>query len=189
MTQDRIQHIIIQAKEGNQRAFNSLLDFYWRDVYNFQLKLTQDENDAEDICIQTFSKAFDKLDTFDDQYNFKTWLITISKNIHIDLLRKQKKVPTKNSITEDHYVAQSVVDETPTPEDDIIKEQQLNNLLKHITKLKLHYREIINLRYFQQMSYADIAEHLNQPLNSIKVKLLRAKKLLAESIQSEKDAV
>ena len=51
---------------------------------------TQNENDAEDITIQTFSKAFDKINTYDENYKFKTWLITISKNIHIDLVRKQK---------------------------------------------------------------------------------------------------
>ena len=72
-------------------AYSKLLDQFWNDVYGFQLKRTHNENDAEDIAVQTFSKAFDKLDTYDDSYEFKTWLITISKNIHIDLVRKRKK--------------------------------------------------------------------------------------------------
>jgi len=86
-----IKEIIKQAKQNNQKAFNYLLDNFWDDVYGFQLKRIKNENDAEDITIQTFSKAFDKIATFNDNYNFKTWLITISKNIHIDLLRKEKK--------------------------------------------------------------------------------------------------
>lgn len=187
MSEDSIIKSIEAAKKGDQLAFSALLDTYWKDVFNFQNKLTQNENDAEDICIETFSKAFDKIDSYNPEYNFKTWLITISKNIHIDLLRKHKNAPTKNSVED--YVAQTVVDEAPTVEDDLIKEQQLDHLLKHINKLKPHYREIINLRYFKQMRYAAIAEQLDQPLNSIKVKLLRAKKLLTESIKAESESV
>ena len=86
-----ITDAINRAKQNDQIAFNYLLDTFWNDVYSFQLMRTQNENDAEDITIQTFSKAFDKINTYDENYKFKTWLITISKNIHIDLVRKQKK--------------------------------------------------------------------------------------------------
>ena len=80
---------ISKAKSGDQAAFRYLLNIFWADVYNYQLKRTRSDNDAEDIAIQTFSKAFDKIDTYNESYVFKTWLITISKNIHIDLLRKK----------------------------------------------------------------------------------------------------
>ena len=75
---------IAKAKKGNQSAFRYLLNTFWTDVYHYQLKRNKNENDAEDITIQTFSRAFDKIDTFKEKYIFKTWLITISKNIHID---------------------------------------------------------------------------------------------------------
>ena len=78
-----INEAIAKAKQNDQKAFNFLLDTFWDDVYGFQLKRTENENDAEDITIQTFSKAFDKINTYDENYKFKTWLITISKNIHI----------------------------------------------------------------------------------------------------------
>ena len=68
---------IAKAKSGDQAAFRFLLNLFWSDVYNYQLKHTESENDAEDIAIQTFSKAFDKINTFDEKYVFKTWLITI----------------------------------------------------------------------------------------------------------------
>ena len=86
-----IEEAITRAKKNDQKAFNYLLDIFWDNVYGFQLKRTHNENDAEEITIQTFSKAFDRIETFDEKYTFKTWLITISKNIHIDLLRKEKK--------------------------------------------------------------------------------------------------
>lgn len=68
-----------------------MLDNFWNDVYGFLLKRTENENDAEDITIQTFSRAFDKIDSYKEKYKFKTWLITIAKNIHVDFLRKRKR--------------------------------------------------------------------------------------------------
>ena len=168
---------ISKAKNGNQTAFKFLLDTFWLDVYNFQLKRSRSENDAEDIAIQTFSKAFDKIHTFDEKYTFKTWLITISKNIHIDLLRKNKNSKNK---TEEIYL---VVDENPTPEDKIIREQNLAKLLRDIKLLKPKYQEVIQLRYFQELSYKEIATEIKEPISNVKVKLLRAKKLLAAIIK------
>ena len=72
-----IDEAILRAKKNDQKAFNFLLDTFWDNVYGFQLKRTHNENDAEDITIQTFSKAFDKIDTFDVNRTFKTWLIAI----------------------------------------------------------------------------------------------------------------
>ncbi|WP_431109940.1 RNA polymerase sigma factor [Winogradskyella poriferorum] len=176
-----ITDAINKAKQNDQIAFNFLLDTFWNDVYSFQLMRTQNENDAEDITIQTFSKAFDKIDTYDDNYKFKTWLITISKNIHIDLVRKQKKtIQNTSKDSEDNYL--EIIDDSPTPEDKIITEQNLAKLLRDIKKLKPHYQEVINLRYFQELSYKEISEELNEPINNVKVKLLRAKKLLAAII-------
>lgn len=176
-----VKEAIELAKQNNQIAFNFLLDKFWNTVYGFQLKRTENENDAEDISIQTFSRAFDKIETYNDKYTFKTWLITISKNLHIDLIRKHKSsINSKIHDNDDDF--HSIVDESPTPEDKIITEQNLAKLLRDIKKLKPHYQEVINLRYFQELSYKEISIQLNEPINNIKVKLLRAKKLLAEII-------
>ena len=177
---------ISQAKEGNQSAFRYLLDTFWPAVYNYQLKRTQGENDAEDITIQTFSKAFDKINTFDEKFVFLTWLIAISKNVHIDLLRKKKVSIATDTTKEQEEQAYLIPDETPTPEDKIITEQNLAKLLKDIKKIKPKYQEVIQLRYFQELSYKEISTQINEPMNNVKVKLLRAKKLLAEIIKESK---
>ena len=174
---------ISKAKDGNQAAFRFLLDTYWGDVFNYQLKRTKSENDAEDIAIQTFSKAFDKIHTFNDQYVFKTWLIAISKNVHIDLLRKKNASISAETSIEQEEKVYLVVDENPTPEDKIIREQNLAKLLRDIKQLKPKYQEVIQLRYFQELSYKEISKHINEPMNNVKVKLLRAKKLLAAIIK------
>lgn len=176
-----IAEAIKKAKKNDQIAFNFLLDTFWNDVYSFQLKRTKNENDAEDITIQTFSKAFDKISTYNEDYKFKTWLITISKNIHIDLIRAQKK-SIRNTSKDNEETYFNIVDDSPTPEDKIITEQNLAKLLRDIKKLKPHYQEVINLRFFQELSYKEISEELKEPMNNVKVKLLRAKKLLAEII-------
>lgn len=165
-------------------AFNFLLDTFWNEVYGFQLKRTENENDAEDITIQTFAKAFDKIATYKEAFEFKTWLIAISKNIHIDLLRKQKS-SIANTMTKRDDEVYNIIDESPSPEDDLITEQNLTKLLRDIKKLKPHYQEVINLRYFQELSYLEISEQLKEPINNVKVKLLRAKKLLAEIINKK----
>lgn len=181
-TENTIHAIIGKARLGNQIAFSTLLDTFWNDVYGFQLKRTENENDAEDITIQTFSKAFDKIDTYDDSYEFKTWLIAISKNIHVDLVRKRKR----NLETDGNNEAiKKVLDDAPSVEDQLIIEQNLATLLQHIKKLKPHYQKVINLRYFNEMSYAAIAQEIKEPINNVKVKLLRAKKLLAEAIKNK----
>lgn len=180
-----IKDAIKKAKENDQLAFNFLLDHFWNEVYGFQLKRTENENDAEDITIQTFSKAFDKINTFKENYKFSTWLITISKNIHLDLIRKRKSSITNRTMDDHTEQVHEIIDESPTPEDKIIREQNLEKLLKDIKKLKPAYQKVINLRYFQEFSYKEIANELEEPMSNVKVKLLRAKKLLSEIIQKE----
>lgn len=181
----QIQDNIRLAKAGDQNAFRFLLDSFWNDVYGFQLIRTRNENDAEDITIQTFSRAFDKIDSFDDQYEFKTWLITISKNLHIDMVRKQKRSIIHNAIQSENDPVFNVADNTPSAEDILIQEQNLAKLLKCIKSLKPHYQEVIQLRYFQEMTYEEISDTIEEPINNVKVKLLRAKKLLAEIIKKK----
>ncbi|MUP46784.1 sigma-70 family RNA polymerase sigma factor [Gramella sp. BOM4] len=177
---------IQEAKEGNQSAFNYLLDEFWNDVYGFQLKKTRNEYEAEDITIQTFSKAFKKIDTFDENFSFPTWLIAISKNINIDQYRKKSAGLTYKTTLQDQNKVYEIPDESPTIEDKLIKQQHLEQLLADIKQLKPHYQEVIMLRFFQEKSYKDIASALDEPMNNIKVKLLRAKKLLAEIIEARK---
>lgn len=180
-----IQKNIEQAKKGDQVAFTFLLDFYWNEVYGFMLKRTENETDTEDIVIETFAKAFDKIATYNPEYGFNTWLIAIAKNVHIDLLRKKKSSLFVDLNDEDDRQAYFVADDSNSAEDELIIEQNLAQLLQYIKLLKPAYQEVIQMRYFQEMSYQEMADQINEPLNNIKIKLLRAKKLLAEIIQKK----
>jgi RNA polymerase sigma-70 factor (ECF subfamily) len=181
-----IKENIERAKKGDQVAFTFLLDFYWSEVYSFMLKRTENETDAEDITIETFSKAFDKIASYNPEFQFNTWLIAIAKNVHIDLLRKKKSSLFIDITDEEDNQAYNIADSTPSAEDELITEQNLSQLLRYIKELKPHYQEVIQLRYFQEFSYQEIAEQLGEPLNNVKIKLLRAKKLLAEIIENKR---
>ena len=178
-----IKAYIDKAIKGDQVAFTFLLDKYWNEVYAFMLQRTENETDAEDITIETFSKAFDKIATYNPEFQFNTWLIAIAKNVHIDLLRKKKSSLFIDITDEEDDLAYGIADGSPSAEDQIITEQNLNRLLQFIKQLKPAYQEVIQMRYFQEMSYQEIADELNEPLNNVKIKLLRAKKLLAEIIE------
>jgi RNA polymerase sigma-70 factor (ECF subfamily) len=181
-----VNEYIERAKHGDQAAFTFLLDSYWNEVYGFMLKRTENETDAEDITIETFSKAFDKIATYNNEFRFNTWLIAIAKNVHIDLLRKKKSSLFVDLNDQDEHPAYEVADTALSAEDELIRHQNLASLLQCIKQLKPHYQEVIQLRYFQEMSYQEIADELNEPLTNIKVKLLRAKNLLAGIIQTGK---
>ena len=177
---------IEKAKKGDQVAFTFLLDYYWNEVYGFMLKRTENETTAEDITIETFSKAFDKISTYNSEYQFNTWLISIAKNVHIDLIRKNKSSLFIEITDEQDQQAYNIADTTPSAEDVLITEQNLSQLLQFIKELKPHYQEVIQLRYFQEMSYQEIANKIDEPLSNVKIKLLRAKKLLSEIIQNRR---
>lgn len=182
----KISEAITKAKDDNQIAFNFLLETFWNDVFRFMLKRTKNEIDAEDITIEAFFKAFDKIHSFDSKFKFKTWLITIAKNTHLDSLRNQKTSLTNQTTEEDEKRVYWILDNAPSIEDQLITKQKLAQLLKDIKKLKPHHQEIIQLRYFQEQTYLEIAHTLGIPINNVKVKILRAKKLLASIIQQKK---
>ncbi|MEO0059185.1 MAG: hypothetical protein RLZZ312_832 [Bacteroidota bacterium] len=176
---------IALAKSGDQVAFTFLLDHFWNEVYGFMLKRTENETDAEDIAIETFAKAFDKIASYNPEFQFNTWLIAIAKNVHIDMLRKKKSSIFVKISDNQNQQAYQVIDNTPSIVDEIIHEQNLAQLLQYIKKLKPNYQEVIQLRYFQEMTYQEISNKIGEPLNNVKIKLLRAKKLLLEIIKEK----
>ncbi|AMO19088.1 RNA polymerase sigma factor [Flavobacterium columnare] len=178
-----IKKHIEKAIKGDQVAFTYLLDKYWNEVYAFMLQRTENETDAEDITIETFSKAFDKINSYNSEFQFNTWLIAIAKNVHIDLLRKKKSSLFIDITDEEDHIAYAIADNSPSAEDQLITEQNLNRLLQFIKQLKPAYQEVIQMRYFQEMTYQEIADDLKEPLNNVKIKILRAKKLLADIIK------
>ena len=152
--QEKILKNIQKAKLGDQVAFTFLLDFYWNEVYGYMLKRTENETNTEDIVIETFAKAFDKISTYNPEFGFNTWLIAIAKNAHIDLLRKKKSTLFLEITNEEDGLANQVLDSTPTIEDKLITEQNLSQLLLQIKQLKpVIYNLIDKSICFESLNY------------------------------------
>lgn len=175
-------HILIsKALEGNQLAFSKIHDLYNKEVYLYILNKSMNESIAQDVTAVAFEKAFEKLHTYKTEYNFKTWLITIAKNYYIDLLKK-KELETYIDFDTPNNQWINLAETDDFIEDELIYEQKLAELKKHIKELKPQYQKVIELRYFHEKSYQEISELINEPLNNVKIKLLRAKKSLTQLI-------
>ena len=174
-----------KAKDQDQKAFNELFNFHWSYLYNFQLKKTGNPELAEEISIITFARAFDRIQTFNDQFEFKTWLLTISKNIYNDLLRRENKEISLKTLSSASDLQEFSTENHPSPEEILITNENLESLLLKIKSLNPDYRKILQLRFFEGFSYKEMSKIMDQPINTIKVKLLRAKSLLNQKIEED----
>lgn len=161
-------------------SFDNLLNSNWDYVYNYLLKKTSNEYISEEITIKSFSKAFEKIKMYDPKYNFKTWLISIAKNNYSDYLKKKKLLFKEVNSQK----IESIVSEI-NPEQDMINRENYDNLNSKIDELKPMYRDMIKYRYLEDLSILEISKKLNQPVNTVKIKIFRAKKLLSDKLKSE----
>jgi len=182
-----VKLVIEKAQEQDQKAFNELFNYHWVYLYNFQLKKTGNKDLAEEISIITFARAFDRISTFNDQFEFKTWLLTISKNIYNDLLRKEINKISLETLSYPTNLKEFSFQDHPSPEEILITNENLESLLNKIKSLKNDYRKILQFRFFDGLSYKEISKKMDQPINTIKVKLLRAKNLLNQKIEEDAD--
>ena len=156
-------------------------------------KMVKHQDDADDLTIEAFGKAFSRLDQYSPSYAFSTWLFKIASNNCIDFIRKKRiKVTSMNTgiTTNDGEVI--YVDaraQTLNPEETIIHGQKVVHMRMLVSKLKPRYRELIEKRYFEELSYEEIAEELNLPLGTVKAQLFRARDFLANMISKTKDSI
>jgi RNA polymerase sigma factor (sigma-70 family) len=176
--------LIIRAKAQDQNAYNLLFDHYWNSVYSFLYQRTSNPNIAEELAIESFAKAFDHLDSFDVELSFGSWLMTIARNHHIDRYRKSKKQLEKHKDLDaaTHLEVSSIV---PSPEELMIANQNLDTLLEHIKSMKEEFRTLLRMRYFEDLTLKEIETILEEPQTTIRVKLFRAKKVLANLLNRD----
>lgn len=183
--------LVDAAKSGDQNAFATLMTKYKDSIFYMTLKMVHNRDDAEDLTLESFGKAFNKIKKYDEKYAFSTWLFKIATNNCIDFIRKKKlethsiDEPIKTDKGTIHSV--NVKSEAPDPEQKVIKKQRVISVRSAVKKLKPKYRHLIELRYYEELSYEEIATELNIPLGTVKAQLFRAKELLAELLESTKD--
>ena len=181
--------LVQNAVDGDQKAYSELMSLYWNSIEKtLSLKLMSKE-DVEDLTIATFSKAFDKLDSYDDSFAFSTWIQAIASNTLIDFFRKidQKTISIDQQKENEDTDNIDVVDNNLDPEKHLIRKQKNKHITGMVHRLKPNYRELIILRYLDEMSYAEISKKLNMPLGSVKAKLFRARDLLMKILKNNEN--
>ena len=179
---------------NDQQAYAELMRLYRDSIYYMLMRMVKNKDDAEDLTLMTFGKAFRYLDKYTPQYAFSTWLYRIALNNSIDFLRVKNNMP--QYFEEDLYTSNttSIVDQSEdnlqrTPEDEVIDKQRLQLLRAAVSELPDRYRKVIELRYYEDLAYEDIAERLGLTLANVKIQILRAKQMLSQLMMPMRNAM
>jgi RNA polymerase sigma factor (sigma-70 family) len=176
----------------DQKAFTELMGRYRDTIYFMLVKMTGNVDDAEDLTLEAFGKAFKNLSQYTPDYAFSTWLFKIASNNCIDFMRKKKKNVLANENYEDisesyhvHKMPSSGLD----PEENLIKSQKMQLMRELVDKLKPRYKKLIQLRYFEEYSYEEICEELDLPLGTVKAQLFRAREFLFNILKDSQEKI
>lgn len=179
--------------KGDQKAYAELLDRYRESVYFMLLKMVNNKDDAEDLTIEAFGKAFKRLHQYTPNFAFSTWLFKIASNNCIDFIRKQKKntysIDKSFENDEGGEMSYEIRSEGLDPEQKIIKKQKIKLMRGVVDKLKPRYKMLIEYRYFQEMSYEEISEKMDLPLGTVKAQLFRAREFLFNILKNSEGKI
>ncbi|MCD6346088.1 MAG: sigma-70 family RNA polymerase sigma factor [Bacteroidales bacterium] len=180
--------LVLQARQGSQSAYAKLLNRYWDSIFFMLLKMVRNQDDAEDLTIEAFGKAFKNLLHYEPEFAFSTWLFKIANNNAIDFIRRQKgknvTIDNQGRNPEDENLIQ-LHSMSIDPEEELIKKQKALLLKEVVDELKPRYSRLVNLRYYKEYSYVEIATELDLPLGTVKAQLFRAKELLATIVRNK----
>jgi len=185
--------LVEQALNGNQSAYGDLMERYRESIYFMMLKMVRTEDDAEDLTIEAFGKAFNRLHQYSPSFAFSTWLFKIASNNAIDHIRKKRIQVTSidSGYTNDDgdSVSIDVRSVEKDPEEERIHDEKVKMMRGLVKRLKPRYRDLIEKRYFEELSYEEIAEQMSLPLGTVKAQLFRARTFLAEMMGESKDTI
>lgn len=173
----------------DQKAYAELMHRYRDTVFFMLLKMVNNKDDAEDLTIEAFGKAFKRLDQYTPNFAFSTWLFKIASNNCIDFIRKKKAhiISLDRSFQNDEggELKFEIKAEQLDPEEKLLKKEKVQNLRVVVEKLKPKYKLLVELRYYEELSYEEIAEKLNLPLGTVKAQLFRAREFLSQILQNQ----
>jgi len=179
---------------NDQQAYAELMSLYRDSIFYMLVRMVKNKDDAEDLTLMTFGKAFRYLDKYTPKYAFSTWLYRIALNNSIDFLRLKNNMP--QYFEEDLYTssATSIIDQSEdnlqrTPEEEVIDKQRLQLLRAAVSELPDKYRKVIELRYYEDLAYEEISERLGLTLSNVKIQIMRAKQMLTQLMQPMRNAM
>ncbi len=191
---EKAQHdlkVIRRALDGESRAYTELLNRYRDSVYYVMLRMVSNPSDAEDLTIEAFGKAFHNLAKYVPSHAFSTWLFRIATNNCIDFMRRKSQSPRpfNHELGEEDEVEATVASDMKGPDEMMINRETAASLNRIVKSLKPRYRRLIELRYFEEYSYDEIATELSLPIGTVKARLFRAKVLIQNMVQSKASGI
>lgn len=182
--------LVCDARDnGSHKAYADLMASYREPLYLLLLRMTRNTTTAADLTIETFSKAFLQLHRYAPTGTFSSWLFSIGVNTYIDHLRKRKVDTVSLSdiqrTSDNDFIEYQIPSNQPNPEETLIRRQRDEALKQVVMQLKEPYRQMIEMRYYDDLSYEEIAEHMHIPMGTVKVRLMRAKALLAAIVKEK----
>ena len=181
---------VVQAASGSQKAYKKLMDKYQRPLYFHVYRMVKDKEQVEDLVQEAFMKAFKNLDSYNTDYAFSTWLYRITTNHTIDYLRK-KKLPTtsidKPVKTRDGDMQMEIADESEPADRAILRKERKKIVTHAIENLPEKYRQVIEMRHIEELSYQEISEQLDLPLGTVKAHIFRAREMLYKALKDKRD--
>lgn len=183
----------LALNNSDQKAYAELMYNYRDSVYFMLLKMTSNTDDADDLTIEAFGKAFKNLHQYTPDYAFSTWLFKIASNNCIDFIRKRKReilaVDKNIEDEEGNEIGNQLQSPTLDPEEKLIEKQKIILMREVVERLKPHYRRLVELRYFEELSYEEISEELQLPLGTVKAQLFRARDFLYNIMKNSEGSI
>ncbi len=181
--------LVKRAKKGDESAFKEIMTRYKKSVFFLILKMVKNEADAEDLTSEVFSKAFFNLDMYAETHSFSTWLFKIASNHAIDFLRRKKNqqrpVNIDEPLNEETNWYFELKSDEPNPERKLISKQYEQSIRNLMTSLPEEIRKVLALRIFEELSYKEIAEKIEQPIGTVKARLYRGRNMLTAIIEKK----
>ncbi len=182
-------NLVVRAKDGDQKAYAELMQRYKDSIYYMVLKMVNNKDDAMDLTVETFGKAFENIDRYRPDFAFSTWLFRIATNNCIDFIRKKRlNLVSMNAVVDEEGDERplQIKSETLNPEETSIKKQQNEQLKMLVDRLPSRYKTLIMLRYYDELSYEEISQQLDIPLGTVKAQLFRARDFLYNILSKKK---
>ena len=181
--------LVSAAVKGDQNAYRSLMGKYQKPLYFHVLKMVKNHEQVEDLVQEAFMKAFGNLQSYNTSYAFSTWLYRITTNHTIDYLRKRKLDTTSihNPYKTSDGEVEIQISDTKETDRAIIRKERKQILHQAIQNLPEKYREVIEMRHLDELSYQEISEHLDLPLGTVKAHIFRAREMLYKALKDQKD--
>jgi RNA polymerase sigma factor (sigma-70 family) len=190
----QIDYKLVQlAVKGDQKSYAELMSRYKDSIYFMLLKMVNNRDDADDLTIEAFGKAFKNLHQYTPDFAFSTWLFKIATNNCIDFIRRKRKFTFSIDKNMENDSGQEMQFEIKSPlldpEENMIKKQKAILMRDVVEKLKPRYKRLVELRYFQERSYEEIADELKLPLGTVKAQLFRAREFLYQILKNQEEQI